>query len=308
MQEYYSLLGVPPTATTDEIEEAYQNKRREFSPEHFEQGTGDWLRAFAMMKKLDNAYDQVIAASFAPIRALQHTPSAPSESLREAPPAQSSYRPVSEPSVTDSALRGLVEEIPVSLSDAQLLSMDAQGLKEMRESYAPRKKESAFSTWGIEDRLLRYYAKTYVAYVVFDLLMRASLGMMWVGMSGVFNHYSVLLKEMAPPGASLAETLSMMPSPPLFMSIIASFVSTAYLFLCSLPMPIVTRFFILGQPAEKGAVRWMVVFLSIAAALVLYSLTGFLFRLLPADWAGSGVGLIFVAPALCLATVRYEGD
>jgi hypothetical protein len=331
MQEYYSLLGVPPTATADEIEEAYRNKQRELSPERFEQGTGEWLRAFATMKELDKAYDHAIAATFAPIRAFsapqntaeprqqppvrlepkiqqvesRYVSPTSYEPLQEAAPIQSSYRPLSGPSLTDSALRGLVEEVPVAFSDAQLLNLNVQDL---RESYAPQKKESAFFTWGIKDRLLRYYVKTYVTFMLCDLLMRASLGMAWVGMSGVFNHYSALLKEMAPSGVSLAETLAAAPSPSLFMSVIASFVSVAYLFLCSLPMPIVTRFFILGQPPEKGAMRWILVFLSIAAALVLYSLTGFLFRFLPADWAGSGMSLVFVAPTLCIVTIRYEGD
>ena len=183
----------------------------------------------------------------------------------------------------------------MSFSDAQLLNMDIQDL---RESYAPQKKESVFFTLGIEDKLLRYYVKAYLAFTLFDLLMRLSLGMAWVGMSGVLNHYSASL--------SLPETLAAPPS--MFMSVAASFVSMLYLFCCSLPMPIVTRFFILGQPPEKGAVRWMCVFLSIAAALALYSLTGFLFRFLPADWAGSGTSLVFIAPPLCLVTLRYEGD
>ena len=322
MQEYYALLGVLPTAAADEIEEAYQNKKRELSPERFEQGSADWLRAFAAAKELDKAYDQAIMATFAPIRAFaaplpplprpeaqrpkeplraqppvrpeptvqpQSAPRASYDPPQETAPIQSSYQPSSRSSsgaaLTDSELRGLVEEVPVSFSDAQLLNMDIQDL---RESYAPQKKESVFFTLGIEDKLLRYYVKAYLAFTLFYLLMRLSLGMAWVGMSGVLNHYSV--------------------PPSMFMSVAASFVSMFYLFCCSLPMPIVTRFFILGQPPEKGAVRWMCVFLSIAAALALYSLTGFLFRFLPADWAGSGTSLVFIAPPLCLVTLRYEGD
>jgi hypothetical protein len=348
MQEYYSLLGVFPTATADEIEEAYQNKKREFAPERFEQGTAEWLRAFAALKELDKAYDQAIMATFAPIRAFadplpplprpsvpqnktkpkQAQPSvsfepevpghpqaqsAPSVSyepprkttLQSSPPYQSSYRPLPESFSEDSDFRGLVEEVPVSFSDAQLLDMDIQDL---RESYAPHKEESVFFTLGIQDRLLRFYVKTYLAFVLFDLLMRVSLGTAWVAMSGALNHYSAFLMEIAPPRATLAETLATMPPTPLFMSAVASFISMFYLFCCSLPMPIVTRFFILGQPPEKGATRWMLAFLSIAVALILYSLTGFLFRFLPADWGGSGMNLIFVAPPLCLATMHYQGD
>jgi hypothetical protein len=145
-----------------------------------------------------------------------------------------------------------------------------------------------FFTLGIQDKLLRYYVKAYLAFTLFDLFMRLSLGMAWVGMS-------------------IPETLAAAP-PSTFMSVAASFVSMFYLFCCSLPMPIVTRFFVLGQPPEKGATRWMLAALSIAAAIALYSLTGFLFRFLPAGWAGSGTNLIFVAPPLCLATLRCEGD
>jgi hypothetical protein len=339
MQEYYSLLGVLPTATADEIEEAYQNKKLEFSPERFEQGTADWLRAFATLKELDKAYDQAIMATFAPIRAFSaplsplprsDAPKNKTEPRQAQPPAsfepkaqqpsspaphepprtattQSSYQSSYQllPEEPDSGFRGLVEEVPVSFSDAQLLHMDIQDL---RESYVPHKKESVFFTLGIEDRLLRFYVKTYLAFVLFDLIMRAALGMAWVGMSSVFNHYSAILKDAAPSGAVLAETLASVPPPPLFMSVLASFISMFYLFCCSLPMPIVTRFFILGQPPEKGAARWTLAFLSLIVALVLYSLTGFLFHFLPADWAGSGTSLIFIAPPLCLATMRYEGD
>ena len=97
MQEYYALLGVLPTAAADEIEEAYQNKKRELSPERFEQGSADWLRAFAAVKKLDKAYDQAIMATFAPIRAFAaplpplprpEAPQRPKKPLRAQPPVR----------------------------------------------------------------------------------------------------------------------------------------------------------------------------------------------------------------------------
>ncbi|MDR1978576.1 MAG: J domain-containing protein [Synergistaceae bacterium] len=351
MQEYYSLLGVLPTATADEIEEAYQNKRRELSPERFEQGTLEWLRAFATLKELDKAHDNAIMATFAPIRAFSDPlpplprPPAPQnkteprqaqpqiqpqpqiqqarfeskiqaqvrpqpaspvshDSSREATSARS-YRPSSESSLEGSELRGLVEEVPVSFSDAQLLQMDIQDL---RESYAPKKEESAFLTLGIEDKLLRYYVKAYLGFALLDLFMRLALGMAWVGMSETFNHYAAFLKATMPSDSSFVQALKSAPSPSLFVSIAASLISMAYLFFCSLPMPIVARFFILGQPPEKGVTRWALAFTSIVVALGLYSLTGFLFRFLPAAWAGSGTSLIFIAPPLCLVTMRYEGS
>jgi hypothetical protein len=424
MKEYYSLLGVLPTATADEIGEAYENKKRELSPNRFQQGTPEWQLASAALKELDNAYDQAIMATFAPIQAFAAPlsplprPRAPGKSTEplgtqpstqpmqpfqpsikppikpsvqspvqssfqpslqssfefsmgspiessigspigssiensmkssiessiessmgssigssmdlsmqagarvaapvsvatpygsvypqeetvqssyqppyRQPSYRSSYRPSPQaPSSVESEFRGLVEEVPVSFSDAQLLEMNIQDLREN----AP-KKESSFFTLGIEDKLLRFYVKTYLAFSFFDLLMRLLLGMEWVGMSSVFSHYSV----------PLGEALKATPSPPFFMSVLASFISMLYLFCCSLPMPIVTRFFIMGQPPENGVTRWILVLLSVGTALALYSLTGFLFHFLPADWAGSGTSLIFIAPTLCLVTVRYEGD
>jgi hypothetical protein len=226
------------------------------------------------------------------------------ETARTAP--SYSRRASPAPSFSDSELEGLVEDVPASFSDADLLKMNVE---ELRKSYAPQEEETGFFTLGIEDRLLRYYVKAYLVFALFELAMRLSLGGDWVGAMESFNHYSIILPtfyvdRMEHP--SLAAAISMSP-PSTLMWIVSSFVSIAYLFCCSLPMPIVTRFFILGQPPENGAAHWTFAFLSIVAAVALYSLTGFLFRFLPLSCAGSGMNLAFIAPSLCLGTMRYEG-
>jgi hypothetical protein len=331
MEEYYALLDILPTAAVEEIEEAYRNKKHEFSPERFEQGSAEWVQSFAMQKELDKAYNEAIMATFAPIRASAHSATAraaiptggnvpqskeanagalpplsfsPQETSQDMLPIRSSYAGQTGGTSKNVPLESLVEEIPVSFSDAQLLSMD---IGELRGNYMPQKPESAFLTLGIEDKLLRYYVKTYLAFTLLDWIMRMSFGSLWVGGAGVFNHYISHLASSLPEGAQLADALKSTPPPSFIMATLTSIISMAYLFFCSLPMPIVTRFFILGQPAEKGTMRWMLCFLAICAAFVLYKLTGFLFWLLPAAWAGSGINLVFITPALCLPTLKYEG-
>ena len=57
MENCYVLLGIPPTAGTEEIEEAYQRKKKEFGADA------------SRLQELDGAYNEAIMATFAPIRA-----------------------------------------------------------------------------------------------------------------------------------------------------------------------------------------------------------------------------------------------
>ena len=110
MEECYLLLGISPAASADEIEEAYQNIKRELVSDRFERNSEERMKAFSMMQKLDKAYNEAIMAVFAPIKAF-----AVSEGTTT---IQSSY--VIRPEV----IGDLVEEAPVSFSDEQLLNMD----------------------------------------------------------------------------------------------------------------------------------------------------------------------------------------
>ncbi|MDR2523320.1 MAG: J domain-containing protein [Synergistaceae bacterium] len=309
MERYNALLGVHPAASADEIEEAYQSKRREIAPERFTQGSEEHQRALAAMQELDRAYNEALMASFAPIRAFsaappktpQPHPVSPVEEVGIPPESlafvRSSYVPPPRPAARD--LKGLVEEAPISFSDAQLLNMDVGAL---RESASLGEEEPGVLTFGIQDPLARFYVRAYLGFAFFDLVMTLLLGAVWRGMSG---RYVAFVSE-AMPNLSLVQAL-VENRPSLLMSIVTPFFSTLYLFFCSLPMPVVTRFFVMGQPTENGTARWMLTFASIMAAYAIYALTGFLFQLLPPAWAGSSASLFFVAPALCLVTIRYQG-
>ncbi|MDR1379040.1 MAG: J domain-containing protein [Synergistaceae bacterium] len=346
MEKCYTLLGVLPTATAEKIEDAYQNKKREYVIDRFEQGTLEWVRAFATLKELDTAYDNAIMATFVPIQAfsgpmpkiatpqdgvakpwLAETPHEPSQAqvnqksaeiqtpVQPAPPqvqvrlqeASLLQTSVEAPSQTqpakvapsfpsqqipsffsDPELEGLVEEVPASFSDAELLNMD---ITQLRQSYAPQEQEeeNEFFTLGIQDRLLRYYVKSYLLFAFFELIMRLSLGAKWVGALDM-----EFMKKIV------------MSSPSTLTWIVSAFISTTRLFCCALPLPIVTRFFFLAQPAENNATHGMLVFLSLVAAIGLYFLTGFLFEFLPISWDGTGMNFAFIAPVLCWGTMRYE--
>ena len=311
MEQYNVLLGVHPAASASEIEEAYQSKRCEIAPERFTQGSEEHQRALAAMQELDRAYNEALMASFAPIRAFSDAPpktpqphpvSPAEEAPMDVPPEESlafvrsSYVPP-RPAAGD--LKGLVEEAPISFSDAQLLNMDVGAL---RESASLGEEEPGVLTFGIQDPLARFYVRAYLGFAFFDLVMTLLLGAVWRGMSG---RYVAFVSE-AMPNLPLVQAL-VGNRPSLLMSIVTPFLSTLYLFFCSLPMPIVTRFFVMGQPTENGTARWMLTFASIVAAYAIYALTGFLFQLLPPAWAGSSTSLFFIAPALCLVTIRYQG-
>ena len=196
--------------------------------------------------------------------------------------------------IDDSVLEKLVEDAPVSFTDEQLLNMD---IGMLRESYMPEKEQSVLLTWGIEDRLLRAYVMAYAGFVFFDLVVNLSLG--------GSTSFSVSGMLTAGQNGSAADAMRAAgAAPSALVLILRSFVSTAYFFLCSLPMPIITRFMLLGQPAERGMMRWGLCFLGAVVAVIFYSLTSWI---LPQGWAGNSVSLGFVAMALCAATVRYEG-
>ena len=320
MEEYYVLLGVHPTSTAEEIEEAYLNKKRAAAQEQYKQGSVEWQNAVAMQSRLEKAYNDAIMATFAPIRAFsaphlteaqtsapaQHLPRP--ETVRDLKPT-ATQRPT-PPDFSPSKIshgevfEGLVEEVPLSFSDKELLSMD---IGQLRDSLKPQKKQRAsFLTLGIEDKLLRYYVITYLSFTLLDLLMRLMMGAAWVGMSGIYSHYTAVLREGLSAGAAIPGASAVEPST--ISAFAASVFSMLYLFFCSLIMPIVTRFFICGQPVGRAMTRWMLCVLSIFAALIVYAVTGFLFWLLPAEWAGSTTSLIFIAPSLCWVTLKYEGN
>ena len=343
MENCYVLLGIAPTATTDEIEEAYQRKRLEFGLD------------FSRQKELDSAYNEAIMATFAPIRAFssplpplttgkmapqapqaaqpapaQAIPAVPQPQIpvqaapaqavpqepflqpqfiqpqiqvqpapvQPAPPpyVQEASQPAFQPAYSgpyigapaDPALRDLVEETPVSFSDAELMNMD---VSKIRGNYAPDTRDDDDETGflislGIENRLLRYYVKIYIAVVVFDMVMR-----LWVG----------------PGWLMLTESISsdQMPRTPALLSILFAFVSVVYCFICALPVPFATRFFVLGQPPDKNSLMWTLFFLCVMSAYLLRWLTA---RFLPLNIAGSAVSFMVTAMMLSLGTLRYGGD
>ncbi|MDR2528144.1 MAG: hypothetical protein LBD04_03870 [Synergistaceae bacterium] len=329
MERYDVLLGVHPAASADEIEEAYQNRKREIAPERFTPDSEEHRRALLAMRELDRAYDEALMTTFTPIRAglpkaTQSRPpasggalqppitpasspaAAPQPPIQPSPPpyesfvsVRSSYAPPSNPAAAKE-LKGLVGETFVSFSDAQLLNMD---IGTLRESQMTSGEGAGVLAFGIEDPLLRFYVRAYLGFAFFDLLMTLLLGVAWRGMSSRYVSFIMETMPNLPLPQALAES---QPSLPIVVA--TPFISMLYLFFCSLPMPIATRFFIMGQPAGNEAARWLLVFISVAAAHAIYAMTGFLFRLLPPAWAGSSASLFFVAPTLCLVTVRYQGE
>jgi len=326
MEECYVLLGISPAATTEEIEQAYLDKKREFAPDRFEQGSEEWQRASSMLEELDKAYNDAIMATFAPIKAF--TASAPPPSPASIHSPSYGKRPESAPVKVAVNLDDLVEEVPVSFSDEQLLSMD---IGQLRESYESSQEKFLLLTWGIEDKLLRHYVMAYVGFVIMNLMIVFSLGghpsftiqSLWgrhhagqmeraanvlrdagaVGTMhpGMAQHFADAAQQMTEAARQMTTTVV---QPSALMLILMAFVTTGYYFLCSLPMPIITRFIIMGQPASETVTRWVLYSLSITAAVVLHSLTGWLIG----NWAGSVLTLAFVAVLLCSVTVQYEGS
>ncbi|MDR1731139.1 MAG: J domain-containing protein [Synergistaceae bacterium] len=336
MAECHVLLGVHPAAAGDEIEEAYRNKKREYDPGRFEEGTPERENAVAMQKKLDQAYNDAIMATFAPIRAFSAPPasSAPAAPARPAasgpvppsPPRPAAPRPFgahdgggsftaapvrsswTPPPKAGPELEGLVEEVPVAFSDEDLLKMD---ISQLREAYMPSSgSSSSYFTLGIEDPLLRSYVWMFISFTLFDFLMRILMGNAWGGVSGLVNNFSGVMNAMGGSmPAGMAATAPPPPPPSAIWSLITSIVSMLYLFACSLVVPVAVRFFVVGEPmgSDKRMIRILMDIASIAAARLIMVPAGLLFLLLPAEWAGSSWNLIFVTPLLCEVTLKYGG-
>jgi len=344
MGNCYELLEIAPTASTEEIEEAYQRKKKEF--------TGD----AAKQQELDSAYNDAIMATFAPIRAfasplpplltrksspsdaqiipvqaapaqvapaqaepIQATPvqtqsqvqvqpqsyapqpeaeqptyAQPQEQMSAHPIHMPESKPESKPEIEQptpvqfQAQKPAGKENPAAFTDAQIMNMDISEMK----SYIPQNeiedegKEAGKPFLGIEDKLLQHYAKTYIAVVVFDIVMRLLFGPRWL----VFTE--------------VVRSAEYMPATPLLLLIPLAFVSIVFCFICALPIPFATRFFVIGHPPDKNSVTWSLFFVSITCAFLLHWLAG---RLLPYSITGSSVSLIIVSVALSLKTLQYEG-
>jgi DnaJ like chaperone protein len=65
LDEYYKILGIPATATDDEVKKAWRKKAQEFHPDKV-QGTGlsDAFVEYAteQIKKINEAYEKICAA------------------------------------------------------------------------------------------------------------------------------------------------------------------------------------------------------------------------------------------------------
>jgi hypothetical protein len=284
MEECYALLGISPTMDTEEIEKAYQEKKRGLAPDSLEHS------------KLDKAYNDAIMATFAPIKVsvVQALPPVP-----EAPAHMTFDGPAAEP--------------PVSFSDEQLLNMD---IGELRESYeqTPR---SVFLTWGIEDRLLRCYVMAFAGFVVIDLIVSSLGGSQAFNITGaatsrrVDQMAEIMSRSNLPAfreGAQQLTTMKqeMMPgsvAPPSGLAaLLKAFVVTVHYFFCSLPMPIVMRFFIKNEPISSMPARLAYYsFFSFLAAILF-----FLTRPLLGSWVGSAVALGFASVVLSSVTLSYE--
>ena len=291
MENCYALLGISPMAGTEEIEEAYGRKKKEFGADA------------AKQKELDDAYNEAIMATFAPIRAFSSPlppltigkhkkmqPQAPIQpdyvpNVLQPTTSQSAYAAPSTGVSADQEVADLVEEATVSFTDAELMNMN---VSELRGNYFPLMKdddedETGFLTLGIENKLLRYYAWTYIVMVTLDIVMRLWIGPRWLALT------EFTIPERAPA----------------LLSILFAFLSIVYCFVCALPMPFATRFFLLGQPPDKSSMLWGLFFLSIVCAFFLRWLTG---RFLPPGVAGSMGSFVVIAMALSLGTLRYSGD
>jgi len=342
MEECYTLLGISPTATTEEIEKAYLDKKREFTPSRFDQNSEEWQQASSMLKELDRAYNDAIMATFAPVKAF--SPASKQISVQTKAPApiqapaqtavHSALGKFTEGSEAAEGLDDLVDEVPVSFTDEQLLRMDAE---QLRGSYDHFQQESVLLTWGIKNKLSRRYVMIYAAFVVLGLFITilggpSSHAVMSTSQS-VFSdlsatqaeHSAELLHSIASAHSHLnidpasaqqiteaaeqlrgtaqqsrqaAEQTRPAAPPTMSVALLMVFLTTGYYFLCALPAPVIIRFFIMGE-ATSGRIFYI---FSVLSASMLHFLTA---RLL-GPWAGSTLTLSFVAILLCTATITYE--
>ena len=171
-------------------------------------------------------------------------------------------------------------------TDAELIKMDVSELRENYISQLQDENDDAEVFFlGIENKLLCFYVKTYIVMVIFDVIMRLWVGPGWLTLTGIPN-----------PDQMSAST-------PAFLSVLFTFISIVYCFVCVLPMPFAARFFILGQPPDKRSVLWGLFSLGIICAFLLRRLGGLL---LPLNVTGSAISFTIAAMALCLGTLRYN--
>ncbi|MCL2009374.1 MAG: hypothetical protein FWG71_02360 [Synergistaceae bacterium] len=287
MENCYALLEIPPTAGTEEIEEAYQRKKKEFGADA------------SKLRELDDAYNEAIMATFMPIRAFS-SPLPPLTTGKKIPPVTQPLpvqsAPIQAVPVQAAPVQPQPQITPVqhiqapesmSFTDNDLMNMDVSAI---RESYMGRMQdtdeEAESFTLGIENRLARYYVKTCIAVLVFDMLMRLLIGPKWLVLTAIIS-----------PGQ--------IPSTPVLLLLILSFVSIAYCFLCALPMPLTMRYVILGQPPDKNSVMWMQFFMCVLFAFLARRLTAYF---LPFNVTGSAISFSIAAMALSFGTLRYDGD
>ena len=290
MENCYELLEITPTANMEEIEAAYQRKKKEFMGDSTKQ------------QELDSAYNDAIMATFAPIRAFA-SPLPPLIMKKNNPPPDVQAAPAQVTPVQAAPVQPApVQDIPAQpepvqpqtqmaatsmpFSDEQIMNMDVSEIKIYIPQDENEDDDARTPFLGIEDKLLRHYVKTYLAVVVFDMVMRLLFGPRWLVFTEVIS----------------AEYI---PTTPLILLIPLAFVSIAYCFICSLPVPFAARFFVIGHPPDKDAVTWSLFFISIAFAFLLHWMTG---RILPYNVTGSSASLIIVAGSLSLKTLQYEGS
>lgn len=77
MEDAYALLGINSSATLEEIEEAYREKKRLSNPERYLKDSRERQAAFVLNQELDKAYCRVSSAFMAPSAAYRHLPHLP---------------------------------------------------------------------------------------------------------------------------------------------------------------------------------------------------------------------------------------
>ncbi len=68
MKDAYVHLGIPPSATIEEIEAAYATKKRLFDPLRFAEGSSEWEEARKMSTTIELAYHFAVASYYAPVK------------------------------------------------------------------------------------------------------------------------------------------------------------------------------------------------------------------------------------------------